>query len=115
MKPARRTERYKLTRKEDGHMLWANEIHWIEWDGRGHAKESYEEPAVGRSLLCDPLLNGLGGFRWLTTPIVEITKQSPKRLLFKTKNSTYLLTDRGSGELPKLTKPSIYEQSVLLA
>jgi len=97
MKPERKTQRYKLMRKEDGHTVWANEIHWIEWNEHGRGRKSHKEPGIGRSLLCDPSMNGLM-FVWLTTPIVEIVKQSPKRLLFKTRNSTYLLTDRHAGK-----------------
>jgi hypothetical protein len=98
MKPPKKTQRYKLMRKEDGHLEWPNKILWIEWDEHGRGRKAYDEPAVGRSLLCDPVMNGLS-FAWLTTPIVEIVKQSPKRLLFKTRNSTYLLTDRQAGKL----------------
>lgn len=73
-------------------MIWAERIAWIEWGEDHHPKEIHEEPAEGRSLLCDP--GAYGNYQWLTTQLVEIIKQSPKRLLFKTKNSTYLLTDR---------------------
>lgn len=83
--------RYKLTRKDDGLVRYANRIYWIEWNEDGTYKASHDEPAVERSIVLDPYF---GTFTWMTSSVVEIIKKTPCRILFKTKNSTYLLTDK---------------------
>ena len=83
--------RYRVTRKDDGKVVYGSQIFWIEWNDNNTAKKLHDEPAEGYSLIVDPYF---GEFTWLTTQIVEVIKKTPRRILFKTKNSTYLLSDR---------------------
>ena len=77
------TDNYVLVREEDNKQVRANKIKFIEWNDDGTGKSVHDEPAIGRSIIVDPV-NGLI-YKWMTTQIVEILSESK----FKTKNSTY--------------------------
>jgi len=79
------TDKYILTRIEDDKQIKASVIKFIEWNKDGTGKSSHDEPAVGRSIIADPV-NGVI-YKWMTTQITEIISENE----FKTKNSTYTL------------------------
>jgi hypothetical protein len=79
------TDKYILTRIEDGKQITASVIKFIEWNEDGTGKSTHDEPAVGRSIITDPMIGG--NYRWMTTQITEIISENK----FKTKNSTYTL------------------------
>lgn len=61
---------------------------FIEWkDGRGDSL--HDEILVGRSLIMSPYNDF---HTWLTSPITEISSQTPTQIEFKTQNSSYILT-----------------------
>lgn len=74
---------YTLVREEDNKQINAKEIKFIEWNEDGTGKSIHDIPAIGRSIVVDPIY-GLT-YKWMTTQIVEILSDSK----FKTKNSTY--------------------------
>lgn len=79
------TDNYVLSRLEDNKQITASVIKFIEWNENGTAKSSHDEPAVGRSIIVDPMI--LGNYKWMTTAITEIISETK----FKTENSTYTL------------------------
>jgi len=79
------TDNYVLTRLEDNKQITASVIKFIEWNEDRTAKSFHDEPAVGRSIIVDPI-NGLI-YNWMTTAITEIISETS----FKTENSTYTL------------------------
>jgi len=78
-------DNYVLTRLEDNKQITASVIKFIEWNEDGTGKCSHDDPAIGRSIMVDPMV--LGNYKWMTTPIIEIISETK----FKTKNSTYTL------------------------
>ena len=79
------TDNYVLTRLDDGKQITASVIKFIEWNENGIGKSSHDMPAVGRSIIADPMIGG--NYRWLTTEITEIISENT----FKTKNSIYTI------------------------
>ena len=79
------TDKYILTRIEDDRHIKASVIKFMEWNEDGTGKSSHDEPAVGRSIIANPLVGG--NYAWMTTQITEIINENT----FKTKNSTYTL------------------------
>ncbi len=79
---------YRLTRERDGLTTVSEKILWIEFDEFSRFKESYDTPAIGRSLLMSPFNFG---FTWQTTVINEIIEKTEDLVKFKTKNSIYIL------------------------
>jgi hypothetical protein len=79
------TDKYILTRLDDGKQINASVIRFIEWNENGVGGLIYDEPAVGRSIIADPMIGG--NYKWMTTQITEIISETE----FKTKNSTYIL------------------------
>lgn len=86
---------YVLIREHDGKILHGSRINWIEWNDKGSAKQMHDEPAVGRSLILDP--QHMYAYTWLTTEVAEIIKVTSATVKFKTKNSTYMLTNLEPG------------------
>jgi hypothetical protein len=78
-------DNYVLTRLEDNKQITASVIKFVEWNEDGTGKSSHDEPAVGRSIIANPLVGG--NYAWMTTQITEIINENT----FKTKNSTYTL------------------------
>lgn len=78
-------DNYVLTRIDDGIQMAASVVKFVEWNENGTGKAMHDTPAIGRSILLDPM--SYGNYRWLTTEIVEIISDTE----FKTKNSTYTL------------------------
>jgi len=78
-------DKYILTRIEDDKQIKASVIKFMEWNEDGTGKSSHNEPAVGRSIIANPLVGG--NYAWMTTQITEIINENT----FKTKNSTYTL------------------------
>jgi hypothetical protein len=83
--------KFMLVRERDQKTLDAIKIKWVEWNENGTAKEMHDEPAVGRSLILDPQY--MYSYTWLTTEVAEILEKTPATVKFKTKNSTYILTN----------------------
>jgi hypothetical protein len=79
---------YKLARERDGLIKQSKDIKWIEWDENGKFKDDWWGPEVGFSLLMSPFNHH---FTWMTTEIVELIKNTPTYVKFKTKNSVYEL------------------------
>ena len=79
------TDKYILTRLDDGKQINASVIKFIGWNENGIGGVIHDEPAVGRSIIADPMIGG--NYKWLTTQITEIISETE----FKTKNSTYIL------------------------
>jgi len=78
-------DNYVLTRLDDGKQIPASVVKFIEWNENGVGGSVHNEPAVGRSIIADPMIGG--NYRWMTTVITEIISENE----FKTKNSTYKL------------------------
>lgn len=78
-------DNYVVTRINDGMQMPASVVKFVEWNENGTGKAMHDTPAVGRSILLDPM--SYGNYRWLTTEIVEIISDTE----FKTKNSTYTI------------------------
>ncbi len=88
------TLKYKLTKVgDDFGAKFAAKIGWIEWGEDDRFKELYNEPAVNRSLILDPQYGP--AYTWMTTTVTEILEQTDDKILFKTKNSLYLLEKIG--------------------
>ena len=79
--------KYTLIRENDGKVLSADKVRWVEWNDNGTSKELHEEPQIGRSLILDPKFV----YTWLTTTITEIVEQREGYIKFKTTNSIYEL------------------------
>lgn len=81
---------YKLTKPNDPSFLKTGEkVKWIEWNDNGTFKESFDDPAVGRSLVVNPHFGSV--FTWMTTVVTEVIEQTDEYIVFKTKNSLYKL------------------------
>ena len=78
-------DNYILTRLDDEKQIPASVIRFIEWNENGTSKSVHDEPAIGRSIIADPMIGG--NYRWMTTQITEIINENT----FKTKNRTYTL------------------------
>ena len=78
-------DNYVLTRLDDEKQIAAYVVRFIEWNENGTFKSVHDEPAVGRSIIADPMIGG--NYKWMTTVITEIISENT----FKTKNSTYTL------------------------
>ena len=78
-------DNYILTRLDDEKQIAASVIKFIEWNEDGTGNSVHDEPAVGRSIIADPMIGG--NYKWMTTVITEIISENT----FKTKNSTYTL------------------------
>ena len=76
-------DNYVLTRLEDNKQINAAVIKFIEWNENGVGGSIHDTPAIGRSIVVDPMIGG--NYRWLTTHITKIISENE----FKTKNSTY--------------------------
>lgn len=79
--------KYMLLRS-DGLRKKGNHVMWIEWNENGTFKNTYDEPAVGRSLILD---GQTVNYTWLTTSVKEILEQKENFINFTTKNSHYKL------------------------
>ena len=78
---------YKLTREKDDRVIGGSVVKFVEWDEVGRVSNSYDEPAIGRSLILDPQYVV---YTWLTTEITSFTNEDGV-LKFSTKNSNYIL------------------------
>ena len=78
---------YKLIRERDNLTNVGKAIKYIEWNEEGRVSNSYDEPAIGRSLILDPQYVV---YTWLTTEITSFTNENGV-LKFSTKNSNYIL------------------------
>ena len=78
---------YRLTREQDNKVIEGEKIGYIEWDEDGRFSKLFDEPAIGRSIILDP---HYFKYTWMTTSITSFTKDEDK-LIFQTKNSTYIL------------------------
>jgi hypothetical protein len=78
---------YKLTRERDNLTKVGKAIKYIEWNEQGRVSNSYDEPAIGRSLILDPQYVV---YTWLTTEITSFTNEDGV-LKFSTKNSNYIM------------------------
>ena len=83
------SNKWRLIRLNDGRVFHANTVKWVEWALDGTGAGVHEEPKISFSCVLDP--GGFGTYRWMTTPIEEITKQHPGFVKFRTKNSLYEL------------------------
>ncbi len=79
---------WKLVRERDNLTKESQDVKWISWDENGRYKSSYEEPAIGRSLLMSPFNDF---YTWMTTEVTEILEQKKDYIKFKTNNSIYEL------------------------
>ncbi len=79
------TDKYILTRLDDGKQIIASVVKFIEWNENGIGGSTHDEPAIGRSIVTDPMIGG--NYRWMTTQITEIISETE----FKTRNSIYTL------------------------
>jgi len=80
--------RYILIRKRDKLVKESVRVLWLEWNEDDTFKDSFEEPAVGRSLILSPFNRF---FTWQTTTVTKIIEQRDGYINFKTKNSEYEL------------------------
>jgi len=78
-------DNYVLTRIDDEKQIPASVIKFIEWNENGTGKSLHDEPALGRSIVVDPVNAVI--YKWMTTRIIEIIDATT----FKTENSTYTL------------------------
>ena len=78
---------YKLIRERDNLTKVGKAIKYIEWNEVGRVSNSYDEPAIGRSLILDPQYVA---YTWLTTEITSFEYEGDV-LKFDTKNSKYIL------------------------
>jgi hypothetical protein len=79
------TDNYVLTRIDDDMQITASVIKFIEWNDDRTAKSLHDEPALGRSIIANPVNAVI--YKWMTTRITEIIDPTT----FKTENSTYTL------------------------
>jgi hypothetical protein len=79
--------KYKLTRERDNKVFHGDLIKYIEWNEDLSFSKSYDEPAVGMSVMLDPhRLN----YTWLTTEILSFNVEDNVTYI-STKNSKYIL------------------------
>ena len=86
--PINNNYNWKLVRERDNLTKKSEDVKWISWDKNGRYKSSYEEPAIGRSLLMSPFNDF---YTWMTTEVTEILEQKKDYVKFKTNNSIYEL------------------------
>jgi hypothetical protein len=79
---------YKLTRLNDGLIMYGYEVKWVEWDEDSRFKSFSSKPDLGYSLMVDPSIRE---FTWLTTTVTEIVSNTKTLVHFKTNNSEYKL------------------------
>lgn len=79
---------WKLVREHDGLVKQSKDILWIKWNKDGSFKTKQNNPEIGCSLLMSPFNDY---FKWQTTEIIELIKNTPEYIKFKTKNSVYEL------------------------
>jgi hypothetical protein len=79
---------YRLVRERDGLVKQSEDIKWLEFDEDGKYKASFQDIAVGRSLIMSPFNHY---FTWQTTPVIEIVEQREGYIKFSTENSNYEL------------------------
>lgn len=94
-------KKYQLKRERDGLTKQADQIGWVEWNKKGWATKIHDEPAPGRSLILDP--QHMYAYTWLTTEVAEIKEQTSATVLFRTKNSTYTLTNIEEANAPSIS------------
>lgn len=83
------TPAYKLTKPDNPTFIKGSSgVKFIEWESE-KGNSIHDEIAVGRSLIMSPYTDF---HTWLTTPITEISSQTPTEIQFKTQNSSYILT-----------------------
>lgn len=80
---------WKLVRKHDGMTKHSVNVKWIKWTDEGKVENTYNTPAIGRSLIMSPFNQF---FTWQTTPIVELIEDTDELIKFRTGNSNYILT-----------------------
>ena len=79
-----------LVREHDNMTVKSVDIKWISWnDDLTFKQDHFHEPAVGRSLIMSPFNQY---YTWQTTPITELVSFTADKVVFKTKNSNYILT-----------------------
>jgi hypothetical protein len=83
--------KYVIQRHHDGLTKRGNEVFWIEWKVDGYRNCRHNEPAIGRSLILNPNIEG-GDYTWMTTAITQIISMEPTNIVFQTMNSIYTLT-----------------------
>ena len=81
--------------KSNGATHYGTQFKFVEWSSDeigSRAKQMYDEPQIGYSVIIDPQYIS---FTWLTTPITEIISDTSdngsRSIQFKTKNSEYTL------------------------
>jgi hypothetical protein len=79
---------YKLVRERDGLVKQSEDIRWLEFDEDGKYKASFQDIAIGRSLIMSPFNHY---FTWQTTPVIGIVEQREDYIKFSTENSIYEL------------------------
>jgi hypothetical protein len=80
---------YHLVRVNDGKMWTADQLKWVKWKKDGRFHKLMARPNIGLSCIVNPQYGA--SFTWLTTTIESFERISKNELLFKTKNSTYIL------------------------
>lgn len=87
--------KYKITKEENGKVINANKIEFVEWAdpySKGSSEKTIiNEARIGSSLITD---RSAVTFGWLTTPITEILENRENYIKFKTENSTYVINIR---------------------
>lgn len=84
--------KYVLKRVNDGLTKRDNSIVFVLWNEDGTYKQTSQTPCVGASLMLGARLS----YTWLTTTITNIISESEDRIVFTTRNSTYVLEiDKG--------------------
>lgn len=76
---------FVLIRKDDNKQITGTSVLFIEWKEDGTFKSIHTTPAVGRSIVVDPMNHG--NYKWMTSSITEVISDTE----FKTKNSMYSL------------------------
>jgi hypothetical protein len=79
---------YKLVRERDGLVKQSQDTKWLEFDEDGKYRASFQDIAIGRSLIMSPFNQF---FTWQTTLVTEIIEQRKDYIKFATENSIYEL------------------------
>ena len=80
---------YQLVRVHDGLTFMAKSVKWVRWKKDGRFHKLLVRPQVGLSCIVDPEYGA--SYTWLTTTIESMEIKSKHEMVFKTKNSTYIL------------------------
>lgn len=80
--------KFELLRRDDSTLNVGQSVKFIEWDEYHHIKEYHSEIEIGRSLVIDPKMDG---YKWMTSPVVEIFENKKDKIVFRTENSSYTL------------------------